>query len=186
MEQDGHKKENLTAVRLKTCFVFRVVFCEHTDPHLDFVWTTVCLASAFLWSADVPFLIVGYLKKEEVKGGQDSTSIKNVFCFETIKCLPAWLTPSSGESPLRLEQNNDYCTLPSFSLWRYSKTSTKRTKKQKPYCNDLTVWQSLRFLLGAVLYLIALHLKSFLMFVWEVCLLLLHHHHTVQYHITTM
>lgn len=39
------------------------------------------------------FLIIGYLKKEEVKGGQDSTSIKNVFCFETIKCLPSWLTP---------------------------------------------------------------------------------------------
>lgn len=48
------------------------------------------------------FLIVGYLKQEEVKEGHGSTSIKNVFCFETIKCLPAWLTPSSGESPLRL------------------------------------------------------------------------------------
>lgn len=60
---------------------------------------------------DVPFLFIGYLKKKEAKRGQDSASIKNVFCFETIKCLPVWLTPSSGKAPLRLQQNNN---LPSF------------------------------------------------------------------------
>lgn len=90
------------------------------------------------------FLIVGYLKKEEVKGGQDSTSIKNVFCFETIKRLPAWLTPSSGESPLRLQQNNDFCTLPSFSLWRYNMTETEWTKKTQetpmPYSKSNTTF----------------------------------------------
>lgn len=58
----------------------------------------------------------GYLKKEEAEGGHRSTSIKNVFCLETIKCLPAWLTPSAGGCPPRLGKNNDYCTLPSSSL----------------------------------------------------------------------
>lgn len=45
------------------------------------------------------FWITRYLKKKETEGGQRSTSIKNVFCFETIKSLPAWLTPTSAASP---------------------------------------------------------------------------------------
>lgn len=71
----------------RTVFEF---FCNH-------IWTLRedwCVWHLHSWGCtDVPFLIIGYLKKEEVKGGQDSTSIKNVFCFETIKCLPSWLTP---------------------------------------------------------------------------------------------
>ena len=85
------------------------------------------LASEFLQSAHVLFLIAGYFRKEEVKGGQDPTSIENVFCLETIKCLPVWQTPSSGECPLRPEQNNDYCTSPSLSLWSYWSSGQKNT-----------------------------------------------------------
>ena len=65
---------------------------RHTNPHLEYVKAGlfgICIPT--VWSTDVPFLIVGYLKKEEVKGGQGSTSIKNVFCLKQLSvCLLGW------------------------------------------------------------------------------------------------